>query len=102
MISITPVGKQISTKLNADAILAKYIDKLCAMVDDAAPKNAYDVQTASMMVAKEKMMNLLNADEINAVKGEAYARGLLAEDIIAIFGVLLRDEVLGRKKMEQQ
>lgn len=61
------------------------------------PKNAYDVQTATMETVKEKMMGLLDADEINVLKAEAYARGLLVEDIISIFGVLLRDDILRTK-----
>lgn len=96
-ISITDNGKQIANKINADHILRKYIDRLSALVEAASPKTAYDVQTASMATAKEKMMGLLNADEINAIKAEAYARGLLVEDIMAIFGVLLRDNILQKK-----
>ena len=96
-ISITSSGREIVAKINADQILRKYISRLCDFVDAASPKTAYDVQTAAMDVAKEKMMGLLNADEINAIKAEAYARGLLVEDIMAIFGVLLRDDILAKK-----
>ncbi len=61
------------------------------------PKNAYDVQAASMEVTKNKMIGLLNADEINAVKAVAYSKGLLADDIMGIFGVMLRDVILKKK-----
>ena len=98
-ISITPTGKEISANIKAEQILAKYLAQLSDLVEAVCPKNAYDVQTASMTVAKEKMMSLLNADEINAVKGMAYSKGLLAEDVMAIFGVLLRDEILKKKNM---
>lgn len=96
-ISITPVGKEISTKINAEQILEKYVGKLCDMVEQTCPKNAYDVQAASMTTVKNNMMNLLNAEEINAIKQVAYSKGLLAEDIMAIFGVLLRDIILKKK-----
>ncbi len=96
-ISITPSGYEISTKINAPQILEKYVGQLCDMVEETGPKNAYDVQTASMSVAKTKMMALLNADEINAIKAAAYSKGLLVEDIMSIFGVLLRDVVLRKK-----
>lgn len=98
-ISITPVGVEISAKIDAGKILPKYVDQLTSMVEEACPKNAYDVQTASMMVAKNKMMSLLNAEEINIIKQVAYAKGLLAEDIMGIFGVMLRDIVLKKKNM---
>jgi len=97
-VSITPNGKEIAEKIHADQILQKYIVQLSGFVEATNPKTAYDVQTASMTIAKGKaMMGLLNADEINAIKAEAYARGLLVEDIMAIFGVLLRDHILQKK-----
>jgi hypothetical protein len=97
-ISITPNGKKIAEKINADQIMRKYFAQLSGFVEATNPKTAYDVQTVSMTIAKSKtMMGLLNADEINAIKAEAYARGLLVEDIMAIFGVLLRDNILQKK-----
>lgn len=98
-ISITPTGKEIAAKLNADAIFKRHLLKLSGLVEECAPKTAYDIQARSMAVAREKLMGLLNADEINTVKAEAFARGLLAEDIMSIFGVLLRDEILEQKGM---
>jgi len=97
-VSITPNGKSIAEKIHADQILPKYLSQLTGFVEATNPKTAYDVQTASMNIAKGKaMMDLLNADEINAIKAEAYARGLLVEDIMAIFGVMLRDTILRNK-----
>ncbi len=97
-VGITPNGKSIAEKIHADQILQKYLPQLSGFVEATNPKTAYDVQTASMTIAKGKaMMGLLNADEINAIKAEAYARGLLVEDIMAIFGVLLRDHILQKK-----
>jgi hypothetical protein len=52
-----------------------------------------------MKVARESMENLLNEEELTAVKDEAFARGLLVEDIMSIFGILLRNKVLEEKKI---
>lgn len=98
-ITLTSNGGEISVKINAPQILEKYLDNLSDLVEQTGPKNAYDVQTASMMVAKEKMMSLLSAEEINAIKAVAYSKGLLAEDIMSIFGVLLRDSILKKKNL---
>jgi len=96
-IAITPSGQEIANKINAPEIFKKYIGQLLACVDEIAPKNAYDIQAASMTISKEKMMNLLDANEINTIKAEAFAKGLLAEDVMAIFGVLLRDHILAKR-----
>ena len=52
-----------------------------------------------MNVAKEKLLPLLNESELNAIKDEAFARGLLVEDVMSIFGVLLRNSVLHQKNI---
>lgn len=96
-IALTPAGKEIAAKLNADAIFRRYVDKLTTLVEESAPKTAYDVQAKSMEITRAKMLGCLNADEVNAVKAEAFNRGLIAEDIMSIFGVLLRDHLLAAK-----
>lgn len=96
-ISLTEIGKGIADKIKANTILEKHISKLASEVEAEKPKNAYDIQMASMKVAKEKMITLLNEDELSAVKQEAYNRGIIVEDIMSVFGVLLRNHVLNQK-----
>lgn len=96
-ISLTDSGKEIAAKISADAILSKCSVKLKREVENTRPKNAYDIQVASMAVAREKMLSCLDDNEITIIKDEAYKRGLLVEDIFNIFGVLLRNEILKDK-----
>lgn len=98
-ISLTDIGKDIANKIEANKILDKYISKLTKEVNLSKPKNAYDIQIASMDVAKVKMISLLNEEELFLAKQEAYNRGLLVEDIMSVFGVLLRNRVLTEKKI---
>lgn len=96
-INLTALGKEIAEKLKAEDILKKYISKLSKEAEIENSKNAYDIQMAAMNLAKGKLLTLLNDEELVAVKQEAYNRGLLAEDIMSIFGVLLRNHVLAEK-----
>lgn len=96
-ISLTDIGKEIADKIKANIVLEKYISKLASEVEAEKPKNAYDIQMASMKVAKEKMITLLSEDELSVVKQEAYNRGIIVEDIMSVFGVLLRNHVLNQK-----
>lgn len=84
----------IVSKIKASTILEKYLSKLIKEVELENPANAYDIQMASLKVAKEKMKSILTKAELNAIKDEAYSRGLLLKDIMPIFGVLLRDRIL--------
>lgn len=96
-ISLTSMGKAMADTINAEKILRDHIDALVKEVELENPKNAYDIQVVSMKVAKEKMLSYLNENNLNTIKDEAFAKGILVEDIMSIFGVLLRNEILKNK-----
>lgn len=98
-ISLTDVGRAIATSIKAAELLTKYRSDLCAAVDASSPKNAYDIQMAAMKVSREKLITFLNDVEVAQVKQEAFSRGLLAEDVLSVVGVLLRDDILKEKKL---
>jgi hypothetical protein len=98
-ISLTESGKQIVSNLKADHIFQKYATQLVKEVDQQSPKNAYDIQKVSFEVCKKKFINFLNEEEVSAVKKEAFNRGLLAEDVLSVFGVLLRNHILDMRKI---
>lgn len=94
---ITPKGKEISEKLNAEKIFSKYSSKLIAQMEENKPDNAYDIQQIAMSIAKKQMETYFNSEELLAVKDQAFKNGLLTEDVMAIFGILLRDKYLQLK-----
>jgi hypothetical protein len=98
-LSLTDIGQQIAAKINANEILDKNYDKLSKDVELKNGKNPYDIQLASMLVAKEDVLNLLNEQELILVKQEAFSRGLLVEDVTAVFGILLRDRIFTEKNI---
>lgn len=93
-ISITATGQNVSDEIDAPRILQENILNLVCQVNDKSPKNAYDIQMVSMQVVKEKIVDLLSEHDLNKIKQVAFERGLLIEDIMTIFGVLLRNHIL--------
>ncbi|MFI5391517.1 MAG: hypothetical protein ACHQYQ_09155 [Bacteriovoracales bacterium] len=98
-VSLTDIGKEIQKKINALEIFQNYAVKLIGMVEGKNPQTAYDIQQTSFEVAKRELIKLLNEDELKMVKNEAFNRGILVEDIMGIFGVLLRNKILEDKKL---
>ncbi len=96
-INLTDVGQKIVTKINANDILKRCIPQLEKEVEKEKPNSAYDIQMVSMKVSKEYMVTCLIENELAVVKQEAYERGLLIEDIMSVFGVLLRNHILNQK-----
>lgn len=96
-MSLTKVGNDIIVSIGASQLFEKYKEKLSKIVNADTSKNAYDIQMLSMKVARESMVNLLNADELILVKDEAFQRGVLLEDIMSVFGILLRDSILAER-----
>lgn len=98
-ISLTPVGHEIVTAISAEDIFKAHAVKLAAIVEGRNPKNAYDIQQISFDVAKKEFFNLLNENELRMVKEQAFKRGILAEDVMTVFGVLLRNKILADKNI---
>jgi hypothetical protein len=96
-ISLTDVGRDISAKIKAPSILERCYPSLKNHPEIISAKNAYDIQMACMRIARAEFEKCLNEDELVAVKLEAYNRGNLLEDVLAVFGVLLRNRVLEEK-----
>lgn len=98
-LGLTSSGKEIAAKIDADTLLNKYLSVLSKEVDLANPKNAYDIQEKSVQVAKEKLLTLLSSDELTLIKQEAFSKGILVEDVMLIFSVMLRDKILQAKQI---
>lgn len=96
-MSLTAEGKEMSAAIKAEEILKTHLISLIQEVELEKPKNAYDIQVASMKVTKDKMLSLISEDNLNAIKDEAFSKGILVEDVMPVFGVLLRNEILKKK-----
>lgn len=96
-LSFTPIGQQVVDKIDAKSIFEKYKDRLISAVEQTSPKNAYDIQQASLDISIKYLITLLDSSEVNTIKNEAYARGVLEQDILSLFGILLRDAILQQK-----
>ena len=61
-VSLTPIGNEIATSINAQNILSRCSDFLEKELEKEHPKNAYDIQMVSMKIAKEKRRRMDNVD----------------------------------------
>jgi hypothetical protein len=95
--SLTPIGEDIKKKINVDAMFSKYENELCNFVEKSKTKSAYDIQEESLKVVKKHLLNMLDEKELTAIKDEAFYRGILVEDILNIFGIMLRNCILTKK-----
>lgn len=98
-ISLTEAGREIVKQISAETIFKKHSKKLIGLVEAKSPKNAYDIQQSSFTVAKRELIDLLNEEELGAVKKVAFERGLLVEDLMTVFGILLRNRILEDKNI---
>ncbi|MCA6072382.1 MAG: hypothetical protein LE178_02400 [Endomicrobium sp.] len=96
-VSLTPLGESIKNRIDGDAIFAKYESQLCKLIEKTNTKNTYDIQVESFKIVKENLLNMLDEKELIAIKDEAYNKGIIIDDVIAIFGVLLRNCILQKK-----
>ncbi len=100
--SLTDTGLKIARRVDASKILDLYFEKLDSLVEAHRPKTAYDIQVAAFRVAKENLPELLDTTTFTVLKNEAYSNGILLEDILMIFAVLLRNKILMRSGISMQ
>lgn len=97
-LSFTSVGEAILKNIDANGIFEKYKSVLVLEVEKmVSDGNAYDIQQAALSVARSKMLGMLNEQELIKVKDEAFQQGLLIEDIMGVFGLILRNQILNPK-----
>ena len=93
-ISLTETGMNIARRIDPSKILDLYFEDLDSLVQAQQPKTAYDIQVAAFRIVKERLLPLVDTTTFTALKNEAYSNGILLEDILMIFGVLLRNKIL--------
>ena len=93
-LALTPKGHAVSADLKAEEIINRVYDKLHKAIDEESPDTAYDIQVAALKVAKEGLPKLITGKELISIKEHAFQNGALLEDMLTIFGIMLRDRVL--------
>ena len=93
-ISLTERGVEISDAMSANTLFEKYKDELQKRVDEKEPETAYDIQEKSFSVVKSDFSELLNDEELSNLKQVAFNKGIELDEIIQIFGIILRDYIL--------
>jgi hypothetical protein len=95
-MNLTSLGEKIALRIGADKIFEKHLQRLMKEINAQCQEdaNAYDIQAAAMSIAREGFPRMLSAKDINLIKQEAFHEGILFEDILAVFGIYLRDHAL--------
>ena len=97
-ISLTDKGENMRIKIKADDILNKHKEELYKILPENL-NNAYDIQIEAFKIVREKLFNLLSPDEMLSLKNAAYQEGKPLEDLLVIFQILFRDDILKTKNI---
>ena len=97
-LNLTGKGKEISDEIQAPKIFNKYLEELTSKFDENN-LNAYDIQARSFKIINQYFKEIILEDELEILKNKAYNEGILLDDILSIFGILLRDKILKDKNI---
>jgi hypothetical protein len=89
-LSLTDKGKLVLYESDGHNFIEKNKQALLDEIKSKIPKTAYDVQTYSEEVIKEKS----NQESFNSIKNYAFKEGIELGIIIKIMGIYLRDFAL--------
>lgn len=97
-ISLTDIGKNISTELGAQDIVISNWDKIYAVLEEEiCDKNAYDIQQYCIETAAVEPEKFLSQEDLAKVKRFAFEKGNSYQYYSGIFGILIRDKYLSMK-----
>ncbi len=94
---LTDIGERISNSIKAQSTFHRIVASLenkFSSTKDSFDMNAYDIQQWALEVAKVEIPKMLNEKELVLIKDIAYKNGILVEDVMMIFGILLRNHIL--------
>lgn len=93
-LTLTEQGIKVRDKINAIQLLNTHRQELYKLLDNTKLGNAYDIQIEAFATISKNFFNLLTSDEMTALKNEAYLLGKTVEELLAIFQILFRDNIL--------
>lgn len=97
-ISLTEEGLKVSEKIKATAILNNHKEELYKLINPQL-NNAYDIQMDAFKVIDSNLFKILNEQELLSLKNEAFSLGKPLEDLLVIFQILFRDDILKTKNI---
>lgn len=97
-ISLTEEGQKVSEKIKASVILANHKEELYKLINNKLD-NAYDIQMDAFKVIDNNLFKILNEQELLSLKNEAFSLGKPLEDLLVIFQILFRDDILKTKNI---
>ena len=89
-IALTKYGVELKKKINVDALIVKYSDKL----EIPNEWNEYQIQQACLDFADNSLLDLFSDDERGLFEKVAFDEGISPDSLLRVCGISLRDHKL--------
>lgn len=96
-VSLTEMWSEISKDLSIEKIVDSYWSNIKSELEKNDPKNAYDIQVASMDLIDDFFEENFSEEDKNLVKDYAFKKGYSLLQIFPIIWVIVRDRYLKEK-----
>lgn len=99
-ISLTDEGKKIADDVSAKLLYDTHKEFLKSKVNEKKPENAYDIQFNSFYIVNTQFISHLektDATGLKTLKDYAYENGYSLHELLIVFGIYLRDDILKDK-----
>lgn len=95
-VSLTEIGDKVAREINVSDIMENHWDDIYSQVNDdlADDCNPYDIQVVCFKIG-EGYQEFLTAEELKRVKSHAFKAGYNLQVYNVLFGIIIRDKVLG-------
>jgi hypothetical protein len=98
-LTLTEQGVKVRDKINAIQLLDNHKQELYKLLNNTKLYNAYDIQIEAFATISKNFLSLLTSTEMTTLKNEAYLLGKQVEELLVIFQILFRDDILKSKNI---
>ena len=99
-IRLTKKGNDMVKELNIKETVKKYKREFENVIEGLDALNPYRIQQKCISVVNEHFEKIATKDEILTVENKAFSEGVSIYDILYVYGIVLRNEILAEKNID--
>ena len=99
-VQLTEQGEEIAKDLESYALIEKYKNEFKQKMNNIADLNPYRIQQECKRVIENYFKDIVEDSLIKSIENRAFNEGILFDDLLSIYIIILRNKILAEKGIE--
>ena len=99
-IQLSAKGEKFAKELNSYNLIEKYKSQFMKKIENVEKLNPYTIQEECKKVISDYFREIISDDDLLIIEDIVFKKGVLFDDILPIYSVILRDKILKSKGID--